>query len=116
MAGKLWIPKIRNDAGIDLLLAPKVLFQVTVSSDHPIKGTPFSKLIGSLVQAGWIGRPEEARLIFKNTPQFDDVTAGEPTPWCVSTLLVPLNERRMIILSWVEITTELDSTDDVSCL
>jgi hypothetical protein len=61
---KLWIPKIRNYACVDLLMPPKDLFQVTVSKTHPIKGPPLSNLIKSLIDARWIAVPEEARLIF----------------------------------------------------
>ena len=64
-AEKLWIPKTRNYACVDLLEPPGDLFQVTVSKTHPIKGPPFSKLIQSLIQAqGWISAPKDARLIF----------------------------------------------------
>lgn len=62
--GELWIPKICNYACVDLLLAPKDLFQVTVSKPHPIKGPPLSKLINSLIQSRWITAPKQARLIF----------------------------------------------------
>ncbi|KAK5809682.1 hypothetical protein F5H01DRAFT_415626 [Linnemannia elongata] len=70
-AGTLCIPKIGNYACVDLLLAPRDLFQITVSKNHPIKGPPLSKLIDSLIQARWIpslDEPwlplEELRLIF----------------------------------------------------
>ncbi|KAF9279969.1 hypothetical protein BGZ88_012438 [Linnemannia elongata] len=62
-AGTLCIPKICNYACVDLLLAPRDLFQITVSRNHPIKGPPLSKLLDSLIQASWT-RPEDARLIF----------------------------------------------------
>ncbi|KAH7054925.1 hypothetical protein BKA57DRAFT_489755 [Linnemannia elongata] len=48
-AGTLCIPKIGNYACVDLLLAPRDLFQITVSKNHPIKGPPLSKLIDSLI-------------------------------------------------------------------
>ncbi|KAG0044991.1 hypothetical protein BGZ89_005805, partial [Linnemannia elongata] len=70
-AGTLCVPKIGNYACVDLLLAPRDLFQITVSKNHPIKGPPLSKLIDSLIQARWIpslDEPwlplEELRLIF----------------------------------------------------
>lgn len=59
----LCIPKICNYACVDLLLAPRDLFQVTVSKEHPIKGQPFLKLLKSLKEASW-APPNEARLIF----------------------------------------------------
>ncbi|KAK5797024.1 hypothetical protein F5H01DRAFT_385359 [Linnemannia elongata] len=63
-AGTLCIPKICNYACVDLLLAPRDLFQVTVSKNHPIKGLPLSKLIDNLIQARWILPHDEPRLIF----------------------------------------------------
>ncbi|KAG0280680.1 hypothetical protein BGZ96_001467 [Linnemannia gamsii] len=70
-ADTLCIPKIANYACVDLLLAPRDLFQITVSKNHPIKGPPLSKRIDSLIQARWIpslDEPwlplEEVRLIF----------------------------------------------------
>ncbi|KAF9343135.1 hypothetical protein BGX34_007161, partial [Mortierella sp. NVP85] len=62
--GKLYIPKNCNYACVDLLLAPKDLFQVTVSNSHPIKGPPFKQLINNLTRQGWIASPGAARLIF----------------------------------------------------
>jgi hypothetical protein len=70
--GTLCIPRSRNYACVDLLLAPRDLFQITVSRDHSIKGPPLSKLIGSLNQADWIS-PGEPRLIFVVPSQvYDD--------------------------------------------
>ncbi|KAG0079876.1 hypothetical protein BGZ90_001411, partial [Linnemannia elongata] len=63
-ASTLCIPKICNYACVDLLLAPRDLFQVTVSKSHPIKGLPLSKLIDNLIQARWILPHDEPRLIF----------------------------------------------------
>ncbi|KAK5796962.1 hypothetical protein F5H01DRAFT_326786 [Linnemannia elongata] len=63
-AGTLCIPKICNYACVDLLLAPRDLFQITVSKNHPIKGLPLSKLIDNLIQARWILPHDEPRLIF----------------------------------------------------
>ncbi|KAK3833207.1 MAG: hypothetical protein J3R72DRAFT_527227 [Linnemannia gamsii] len=62
-ADTLCIPKICNYACVDLLLAPRDLFQITVSDKHPIKGVPLSKLLESLTQAGW-GSSKERRLFF----------------------------------------------------
>ncbi|KAK3811666.1 MAG: hypothetical protein J3R72DRAFT_69794 [Linnemannia gamsii] len=62
-AGTLCIPKICNYACVDLLLAPRDLFQITVSDNHPIKGAPLSNLLKSLTQAGW-DSSKELRLIF----------------------------------------------------
>ncbi|KAG0313251.1 hypothetical protein BGZ99_009011, partial [Dissophora globulifera] len=50
----------------------------------------------------------------KKTPRFDDVAAYELTLWRVSIPLLPLKERKPIILTEVKSTTELDPTDDVS--
>ncbi|KAK5809561.1 hypothetical protein F5H01DRAFT_415530 [Linnemannia elongata] len=61
-AGTLCIPKIGNYACVDLLLAPRDLFQITVSKSHPIKGPPLSKLIDSLIQARWIPSLDEPWL------------------------------------------------------
>ncbi|KAG0064396.1 hypothetical protein BGZ89_009123 [Linnemannia elongata] len=63
-AGTLCIPKICNYACVDLLLAPRDLFQITVSKNHPIKGLPLSKLIDNFIQARWILPHDEPRLIF----------------------------------------------------
>ncbi|KAK5796882.1 hypothetical protein F5H01DRAFT_327609 [Linnemannia elongata] len=63
-AGTLCIPKICNYPCVDLLLAPRDLFQITVSKSHPVKGPPLSKLISSLLQARWISPLGELRLIF----------------------------------------------------
>ncbi|KAF9309116.1 hypothetical protein BGZ91_007525 [Linnemannia elongata] len=63
-AGTLCIPKICNYPCVDLLLAPRDLFQITVSKSHPVKGPPLSKLISSLFQARWISPLGELRLIF----------------------------------------------------
>lgn len=63
-AGTLCIPRIRNYACVDLLLAPRDLFQITISKSHPIKGPPLSKLIDSLVQAHWVSPTDEPWLIF----------------------------------------------------
>jgi hypothetical protein len=63
-AGTLCKPKIRNYACVDMLLAPRDLFQITVSRNHPIKGQPLLKLFDSLIQARWIPRVDELRLIF----------------------------------------------------
>ncbi|KAK5827649.1 hypothetical protein F5H01DRAFT_100823 [Linnemannia elongata] len=63
-AGTLCIPKICNYPCVDLLLAPRELFQITVSKSHPVKGPPLSKLISSLLQARWISSLGEPRLIF----------------------------------------------------
>ncbi|KAK5796922.1 hypothetical protein F5H01DRAFT_401352, partial [Linnemannia elongata] len=62
-AGTLCIPKICNYPCVDLL-APRDLFQITVSKSHPVKGPPLSKLISSLLQARWISPLGELRLIF----------------------------------------------------
>ncbi|KAG0363879.1 hypothetical protein BGX24_004832 [Mortierella sp. AD032] len=62
-ADTLCIPKICNYACVDLLLAPRDLFQITVSDKHPIKGVPLSKLLENLTQAGWESS-RERRLIF----------------------------------------------------
>ncbi|KAG0051527.1 hypothetical protein BGZ83_003608 [Gryganskiella cystojenkinii] len=58
------IPKIRNFACVDLLVAHRDLLQITVSETHTIKGPPFLELTASLTQHHWIDKPEEARLIF----------------------------------------------------
>ncbi|KAH7053022.1 hypothetical protein BKA57DRAFT_534145 [Linnemannia elongata] len=63
-AGTLCIPNMCNYACVDLLLAPRDLFQITVSRNLPIKGQPLSKLFDSLIQARWIPRLDELRLIF----------------------------------------------------
>ncbi|KAF9341752.1 hypothetical protein BGZ91_002696 [Linnemannia elongata] len=63
-AGTLCIPKICNYPCVDLLLAPRDLFQITVSKSHPVKGPPLSKFISSLLQARWISPLGEPRLIF----------------------------------------------------
>ncbi|KAH7053616.1 hypothetical protein BKA57DRAFT_257103 [Linnemannia elongata] len=63
-AGTLCIPRIRNYTCVDLLLAPRDLFQITISKSHPIKGPPLSKLIDSLVQAHWVSPTDEPWLIF----------------------------------------------------
>ncbi|KAF9149432.1 hypothetical protein DFQ26_001964, partial [Actinomortierella ambigua] len=68
--GTLCIPKIRNFACVDLLLAPRDLLQITVSQKHPIKGAPLSNLVESLVKCHWIPSADKAqaadepRLIF----------------------------------------------------
>ncbi|KAG0200321.1 hypothetical protein BGX31_004076, partial [Mortierella sp. GBA43] len=43
---------------------PNVLFQATVSQEHPIKWPPFSKLLAKLVEKRWVSSPEEVQLIF----------------------------------------------------
>ncbi|KAK5829403.1 hypothetical protein F5H01DRAFT_330146 [Linnemannia elongata] len=63
-AGALYIPKQCNHAWVDLLLAPRHLFQVTVSQKHDIKGPPFSTLLDGLIRQNWIGSSDEALLIF----------------------------------------------------
>ncbi|KAF9110773.1 hypothetical protein BGX30_007868, partial [Mortierella sp. GBA39] len=63
-AGVLHIPKQRNYACVDLLLAPQHLFQVTVSQTHDIKGPPFTTLLGGLTEQKWIATSADAMLIF----------------------------------------------------
>lgn len=63
-AGSLQIPKQCNYACVDLLLAPRHLFQITVSKKHDIKGPPFSDLLDDLIRQNWIGSSGEAQLIF----------------------------------------------------
>ncbi|KAG0195290.1 hypothetical protein BGX31_006456, partial [Mortierella sp. GBA43] len=63
-SGTLLVPKAKNFACVDLLLAPNVLFQVTVSQEHPIKGPPFTKLLEKLVEKHWVSSPGEVQLIF----------------------------------------------------
>ncbi|KAH7057951.1 hypothetical protein BKA57DRAFT_418711 [Linnemannia elongata] len=63
-AGTLCIPRSRNYACVDLLMAPRNLFQITISRTHAIKGPPLSKLIGSLIEAHWITPDDEPWLIF----------------------------------------------------
>ncbi|OAQ25248.1 hypothetical protein K457DRAFT_1835879 [Linnemannia elongata AG-77] len=63
-AGTLCIPRSRNYACVDLLMAPRNLFQITISRIHAIKGPPLSKLIGSLIEAHWISPDDEPWLIF----------------------------------------------------
>ncbi|KAF9944005.1 hypothetical protein BGZ72_002940, partial [Mortierella alpina] len=60
-AGTLCIPKISNYACVDMLLASRDLFQITVSTDHAIKGPPLSKLISNLIETGWIPPPDQPR-------------------------------------------------------
>ncbi|KAG0237211.1 hypothetical protein BGW42_001478 [Actinomortierella wolfii] len=62
--GTLCIPKISNYACVDMLPAHKLLFQITVSKDHPIKGPPLSKLLDRLIEAQWISTSDEPWLIF----------------------------------------------------
>ncbi|KAF9539022.1 hypothetical protein EC957_005851 [Mortierella hygrophila] len=61
--GTLFIPKICNHAYVDLLLAPRDMFQITVSKTHPIKGLPLKNLIICLRKASWIPS-DDPRLIF----------------------------------------------------
>ncbi|KAH7050407.1 hypothetical protein BKA57DRAFT_527951 [Linnemannia elongata] len=63
-AGTLCMPKICNYPCVDLLLAPRDLFQITVSKSHPVKGPPLSKFFSSLLQARLISPLGEPRLIF----------------------------------------------------
>ncbi|KAF9542563.1 hypothetical protein EC957_001856 [Mortierella hygrophila] len=63
LPGTLFIPKVCNYACVHLLLAPRDLFQITVSENRPIKGLPLKNLITSLREASWIP-PDDLRLIF----------------------------------------------------
>ncbi|KAK5801644.1 hypothetical protein F5H01DRAFT_384180 [Linnemannia elongata] len=54
----------RNYACVDLLMAPRNLFQITISRTHAIKGPPLLKLIGSLIEAHCISPDDEPWLIF----------------------------------------------------
>ncbi|OAQ24807.1 hypothetical protein K457DRAFT_23727 [Linnemannia elongata AG-77] len=61
---QLWIPNASNFPCVDFLLSPKDLFQVTVSTIHPIKGHPLSELVNNIRQHHWISQDEQPRLIF----------------------------------------------------
>ncbi|KAF9148865.1 hypothetical protein DFQ26_002176, partial [Actinomortierella ambigua] len=63
-AGTLCIPRFRNFACVDLLMAPRGLFQITISMTHAIKGPPLEKLIKSLVNAPWLIPSNGPWLIF----------------------------------------------------
>ncbi|KAF9147840.1 hypothetical protein BGX21_006175, partial [Mortierella sp. AD011] len=49
----LFKPTIPNFPCIDLALAPDKLFQVTVSSDHPIKQAPLKEIAESILGSKW---------------------------------------------------------------
>lgn len=62
---RLFTPKVRNYACADMLLSPRDLFQITVSSQHPVKEPPFANHMANIIEEkGWVSKPEEARLIF----------------------------------------------------
>ena len=50
----------------------------------------------------------------KKDPRFDDIAADKLTLWKVSIPLVPLHERKPIVLTEHKSATELDPTDDIS--
>ncbi|KAG0220949.1 hypothetical protein BGW42_008530, partial [Actinomortierella wolfii] len=66
----LYIPKVSNYLCVDMLLAQRDLFQITVSQNHPIKGQPLLRPLDSLIDSHWIlsedvAQPDdEPRLIF----------------------------------------------------
>ncbi|KAF9150119.1 hypothetical protein BGX21_005435, partial [Mortierella sp. AD011] len=64
LAGTLYFPRNPNFACIDALLAPGCLFQITVSERLPIKGEPFKKLLGGLIDNHWIESSKDVQLIF----------------------------------------------------
>ncbi|ORZ26453.1 hypothetical protein BCR41DRAFT_348346 [Lobosporangium transversale] len=45
MQGSLWLLKSKTFAYVDMLLAPKYLFQVTTDKDHDIESKPFKALL-----------------------------------------------------------------------
>ena len=47
--GKLFLPTIPNFPCLDLYLAPDKLFQVTVSSDHPIKQKHLNDIVKNII-------------------------------------------------------------------
>jgi hypothetical protein len=63
-SGTLYIPRSRNFACVDLLLAPNILLQITVDPEHPIKGKPCENLLNDLIAHGWIKSAEEIHFVF----------------------------------------------------
>ncbi|KAG0195067.1 hypothetical protein BGX28_002366, partial [Mortierella sp. GBA30] len=74
------------------------------------ESTPFPVEIESTKTIGQLKDAIKA----KKAPRFDDVAADELTLWRVTLPLVPLKDRKPIILSKVESATELDPGNDIS--
>src|SRR5262249_49881867 len=62
--GHLFIPTVPNFPCLDLFLAPDGLFQVTVSSNHPVKQAPLKDIAESILGNNWNATNKELRLYF----------------------------------------------------
>jgi len=74
------------------------------------ESTPFPAEIESTKTIGQL----KDVIKVKKTNEFSDVDADKLTLWKVSIPLVPLHERKPIVLTEHKSATELDPTDDIS--
>ncbi|KAF8976342.1 hypothetical protein BGZ46_008345, partial [Entomortierella lignicola] len=62
--GTLCLPISKTFPCVDMLLAHKILLQVTVNNDHGIAAKPFKDLIVDLKTHNWIKSAEEIQFVF----------------------------------------------------